>query len=65
MIRNVLERIGNIEIWPVVSLIIFFVFFVLVLIRVFTTDKKHIDKMKEMPLEDNEKEEDSNGRAQK
>jgi cytochrome c oxidase cbb3-type subunit 4 len=52
MYKNVLQSIENIEIWPVISFMIFFIFFLCLLLWVFTTDKKLIEKMKQMPLED-------------
>jgi len=52
MYKNVLQSIDNIAIWPVVSFIIFFLFFLCLLWWVFTTEKKHIDDMKQLPLQD-------------
>ena len=52
MYKNVLQSIENIQVWPVISFVIFFVFFLCLLLWVFTTDKKFIDKMKNMPIED-------------
>lgn len=52
MYKNVLQSIDNIAIWPVISFVIFFVFFLCLLLWVFTTDKKFIDKMKSMPVEE-------------
>ena len=52
MYRQILQSIQNVDIWPVISLVIFFVFFVGILIKVALTDKKFIKKMKEMPLDD-------------
>ena len=52
MYKNVLQNIDNIAIWPVVSFVIFFLFFLCLLWWVFTTDKKFIDTMKQMPLND-------------
>ncbi len=61
MYKNVLQGIDNIAIWPVISFIIFFAFFIGLLWWVFTTDKKFIDKMKSMPLtEGNEDEAERN-----
>jgi cytochrome c oxidase cbb3-type subunit 4 len=54
MYKNVLQSIDNIQIWPVISFVIFFVFFLCLLLWVFTTDKKFIDKMKAMPIDENE-----------
>ena len=51
MYRNVLEHINGIEIYPLVSLIVFFIFFVLILIWVLKSDKKHLEKMANLPLE--------------
>ena len=51
MYKNVLQNIDNIAIWPVISFVIFFLFFICLLWCVFTTDKKFIDKMKTMPLD--------------
>jgi cytochrome c oxidase cbb3-type subunit 4 len=52
MYKNILQNIENIALWPVISFVIFFVFFLCLLLWVFTTDKKFIDKMKSMPMED-------------
>lgn len=50
---NYLEGIENVEIWPIISLIIFTIFFVILLYGVFKMDKRYIQKMKNMPLEKN------------
>ena len=52
MYKNVLQSIENIEIWPVISFLIFFIFFLFFLWWVFTADKKFIEKMKMLPMED-------------
>jgi len=52
MYKNVLQNIEHIEIWPVISFVIFFLFFLGLLLWVFTTDKKFIDKMKHLPIDD-------------
>ncbi len=52
MYKNVLQNITNIEIWPLISFVIFFVFFLCLLWWVFTADKKFIAKMAAMPLAD-------------
>ena len=51
MYKNVLQSIDNIAIWPVISFVIFFLFFICLLWWVFTTDKKFIHKMRGLPLE--------------
>jgi cytochrome c oxidase cbb3-type subunit IV len=63
MYKNVLQGIDNIAIWPVISFVIFFLFFICLLWWVFTADNKFIDKMKAMPMdetEDNRKQENLN-----
>jgi cytochrome c oxidase cbb3-type subunit IV len=57
MIRNVLERIGGIENYGIISILLFFACFVAALIWVFTLKKNYIVKMKNLPLEDDEGEE--------
>lgn len=52
MFKHYFERIENIEIWPIISLAIFFSFFIGLLIYVYKADSKHINKMKGMPLDD-------------
>jgi hypothetical protein len=52
MYRQILQSIQDVEIWPIVSLIVFFVLFLAIVIKVFLIDKKHIQKMKNMPLDD-------------
>lgn len=52
MYKNVLQNIEGIAIWPIISFVIFFVFFFVLLLWVFTTDKHFIQKMKMLPLED-------------
>ncbi len=53
MYKNVLQNIDNIAIWPVISFVIFFAFFAGLLLYVLLVDKKFINHMKSMPLEDN------------
>ena len=52
MYKNVLQHIENIEIWPVISFVIFFIFFLCLLLWVFTTDKNLIDQLRRLPIED-------------
>lgn len=51
MYKNVLQTIDNIAIWPVVSFVIFFVFFIVLCWWAFAADKKFINKMKSLPLD--------------
>ena len=60
MYKNVLQSIDNIAIWPVISFVIFFLFFICLLWWVFTTDKNFIDKMKGLPIDPTAEEKDLN-----
>jgi cytochrome c oxidase cbb3-type subunit 3 len=48
---NYLESIAGIDIFPMISLIIFFVFFVILIGYVMLTDKQEMIAMKNLPLE--------------
>jgi len=47
---NYLESIAGIEIFPLISLTLFFTFFVVLTIWVIKVDKKRIMEMKNIPL---------------
>ena len=51
MYKNILQSIDNIAIWPIVSFVIFFIFFICLLLWVFSVDKTFIDKMKQLPID--------------
>lgn len=51
MYNNVLQSIDNIAIWPLISFVIFFLFFLCLLLWVFTADKKFIKHMEGLPME--------------
>jgi cytochrome c oxidase cbb3-type subunit 4 len=55
MYKNILQSIDNIAIWPVVSFAIFFTFFICLLWWVFSVDKTFINKMKQLPIDNNVK----------
>ncbi|MFN2127825.1 MAG: cbb3-type cytochrome c oxidase subunit 3 [Anaerolineales bacterium] len=52
MYKEILQSIKNVEIWGIISLILFFLFFIGVVIKVILIDKKYIRKMEKMPLDD-------------
>jgi cytochrome c oxidase cbb3-type subunit 4 len=60
MYKNVLQSIDNIAIWPVISFVIFFLFFICLLWWVFTTDKSFIEKMKGLPMDNSLQKKNSN-----
>jgi len=47
-----MESILGIEIFPIISFVIFFGFFLLVTVMVIAMKKKEVDKMSHMPLDD-------------
>lgn len=50
-VKGYLESIEGVATYPMISLLIFFVFFVILFWWVFTASKEHIKEMSEMPLE--------------
>lgn len=44
----------GIEIYPLISLLIFFIFFTVLIVWVMRSDKEYISSMAEMPLEEDE-----------
>jgi cytochrome c oxidase cbb3-type subunit IV len=53
MYKNILQSIDNIAIWPVVSFVIFFTFFICLIWWVFSVDKTFINTMKQLPIDGN------------
>jgi cbb3-type cytochrome oxidase subunit 3 len=58
--KHYLQSIEGVEIYPIISLIIFFSFFVGLFWWVFTTSKQQSKAMSEMPLESNPNLKDQN-----
>lgn len=52
-IKHNMETIAGVAIYPIVSLLIFFFFFVGLAIWVFSYKKEKIKEMSQIPLEDN------------
>lgn len=51
MFKEVLQSIEGIEFYTIVSMLIFFLFFIGMTIWLFKVDKKYIKNMSELPLE--------------
>lgn len=51
---NYLESISGIGIFPMISLLIFFTFFILLAIKVSIMDKSYLQQMNNLPLEDDD-----------
>ncbi len=52
MYKDILRDIDNIAIWPTISFVIFFLFFLILIWWVLKTDKTFIAKMSNKPFED-------------
>lgn len=50
MYSEMLQTIEGVTIFPIISLVLFFAFFVGMLIKVFKMDKNHLNEMSRMPL---------------
>ncbi|MFA3782305.1 cbb3-type cytochrome c oxidase subunit 3 [Melioribacteraceae bacterium 4301-Me] len=51
MFNNYLTSIEGVSIYPVISLVLFFVIFSVIVIWALKLDKKYINKMESLPLE--------------
>ncbi|PZF71342.1 CcoQ/FixQ family Cbb3-type cytochrome c oxidase assembly chaperone [Taibaiella soli] len=51
---NYLESITGVGIYPLTSLLIFFLFFTVLLLWVFRADKKYIRNLKQIPFPDHD-----------
>ena len=51
MYKEVLQHTDNMVIWPMISFVIFFLFFLILLWWTFTADKSFINHMRNMPFE--------------
>ena len=58
-VKQNLENIDGVSIYPIISLIIFFLFFVALFLWVFTAKKEHINEVSNIPLDDQLKSEHS------
>ena len=54
MIKELLQSIEGVTIYPIISLIVFVLFFAIILIWMFKVDKNYIKKMENLPLEKDE-----------
>jgi len=54
IVINTLEQIGGVEIYPIISLLIFFILFSAMVYLVLTSKKEYIDEMKNLPLDDDD-----------
>ncbi|MBK7500898.1 MAG: cbb3-type cytochrome c oxidase subunit 3 [Ignavibacteriales bacterium] len=57
MYKEILQSIEGVSIYPIISLVVFVLFFAIILIWMFKVDKNYIKKMENLPFE---KEEENN-----
>jgi len=50
-VKNYMENITGIEVYPMISLLIFFTFFVVLFLWVFTSKKEYINTVSQIPLD--------------
>ncbi len=50
-IKGHMESIEGIEIYPIISLLIFFIFFLVLFLWVFTAKKNYIETVSQIPLD--------------
>ncbi len=56
MFSNLLSSIEDVSVYPVITLVLFLFAFVLVIVRLVFMDKKTVDELKNIPLEDDNEE---------
>ena len=54
MYKELLQSIEGISLYPIISLIVFVLFFAIILIWMFKVDKNYIKKMENLPLDNDE-----------
>jgi len=54
LVTNILENIGQVEWFPIAGLVIFFLFFMAILVRVLRMKKEVVESISRLPLEDDE-----------
>jgi cytochrome c oxidase cbb3-type subunit 4 len=54
MYKEILRSIGGIDVYPVVSLVIFVTFFTLVIARALRMDKRSVEQLATLPLDETE-----------
>lgn len=57
-VKGYMENIEGVATYPMISLLIFFIFFSILFLWVLTASKDHIKEMSEMPLENDNQQND-------
>jgi cbb3-type cytochrome oxidase subunit 3 len=53
-VKHYFDGIADVEIYPIISLLLFFIVFVTMLVHVLKMPKKNIEKISNLPLEEDE-----------
>ncbi len=56
IVMYTMEKIANVEVFPIISFFIFFIFFIFLGLHVLRTPKKYIDEMSNLPLDNSQNE---------
>lgn len=54
MYKEILQSIEGVSVYPIISLVVFVLFFAVILIWMFKVDKSYIKKMENLPFEKEE-----------
>ena len=54
MIKELLQSIDGVLVYPLISMIVFMLFFTVIIVWMFRVDKNYIKKMENLPLEKDE-----------
>jgi cytochrome c oxidase cbb3-type subunit IV len=52
MFKNILESVDGLSLWAIVSMLIFFILFIFLFVRIITYDKRYMKYMSSLPLEE-------------
>lgn len=53
MFKHYFEQVSGVDIWPLISLAVFFIFFIGMIIWIIRANKDEMKDISEMPLHDN------------
>jgi Ca2+/Na+ antiporter len=53
--KELLQSIDGVSVYPIISLVVFVLFFIVILVWMLKVDKKYIKKMENLPFEQEEK----------
>ncbi len=54
MIKEYLQSIDGVSIYPIISLIVFILFFAIIIVWLFKVDNNYLKKMEKLPFEEEE-----------